>query len=350
MQTVFSAEQLLHAPSSELADGKLVPAHETPERARLVLEHAKQAGIGPVTEPRSFSLEPLLKIHDEDYINFLKSFWQLWQKAGRTGQDVLPYVWPVHGLRHDTVPEHIDGKLGYYSFDAGTAMGLHTWTAAKAAADCALTAAELISEGESSAFALCRPPGHHAHRRLFGGYCFLNNAALAAQHLREKGAEKVSILDIDYHHGNGTQAIFYDRSDVQFLSIHADPNVEFPFFLGHASETGLLNGAGFNHNYPLPLGIAWERWSSALEEACTQISQYGPDTLIISLGLDAYENDPISQFKLTSDDFARIGAQIAKLGKPTVFILEGGYAISDLGQNCMQVLQGYLDHEIRTNS
>ncbi|EEA92353.1 histone deacetylase family protein [Pseudovibrio sp. JE062] len=343
MKTIFSPDQLLHAPTKEISDGKLVPANEIPSRAEIVLEHIKKAQFGEVLAPNDFSLDPILKVHDADYVTFLLDFWQLWLAEGRTEEEVFPFVWPVHGLRHDIVPDQIDGKLGFYSFDAGTPMGAHTWTAARKSAETALTGADLLLSGDNSAFALCRPPGHHAHRRLYGGYCFLNNAAIAAQHLRDQGVGKVTIFDVDYHHGNGTQAIFYDRADVQFLSIHADPKVEFPYYLGHANERGLKEGAGYNHNYPLPHGTSWVEWAEAMEDACRSIEKFAPDVIIVSLGMDLYEKDPISKFKLKTDDFSRIGARIARLGKPTLFVMEGGYAVGDLGTNCTKALSGYLD-------
>ncbi len=343
MKTIFSPDQLLHAPTKEISDGKLVPANEIPSRAEIVLEHLRKAQLGDVIEPRNFSLQPILKVHDADYVTFLQNFWQFWQEAERSEEEAIPFVWPVHGLRHDIVPEHIDGKLGYYSFDAGTPMVAHTWKSVRKSAETALTGADLILKGENSAFALCRPPGHHAHRRLYGGYCFLNNAAIAAQYLRDNGVGKVTIFDVDYHHGNGTQAIFYDRADVQFLSIHADPKVEFPYFLGHANERGLKEGAGYNHNYPLPHGTQWDQWEEAMEEACRAIVKFAPDVIVISLGMDPYEKDPISKFKLKSGDFLKIGARLAKLGKPALFVMEGGYAVGDLGVNCTNALTGYLD-------
>lgn len=345
MKTIFSPDQLLHVPTKEISDGNLVAANEIPSRAEIVLDHVKRAQYGAILEPKEYSLEPILRVHDADYVRFLQEFWQSWLAAGRSGEEVFPFIWPVHGLRHDIVPGHIDGKLGFYSFDAGSPMGPFTWKAARKSAETALTGADLLLGGDNSAFALCRPPGHHSHRRLYGGYCYLNNAAIAAQHLRDQGVGKVTIFDVDYHHGNGTQAIFYDSAEVQFLSIHADPKVEFPYYLGHANERGLKEGAGYNHNYPLQLGTPWDKWEEAMEDACKSIEKFAPDVIVISLGMDPYENDPISQFKLKSDDFTKIGARIAKLGRPTLFVMEGGYALGDLGINCTKALSGYLDTE-----
>ncbi|MTI17197.1 histone deacetylase family protein [Rhodobacteraceae bacterium RKSG542] len=341
MKTIFSQDQLLHAPRFEVSDGRLEPAKEIPTRAQMVLDRIHAVELGEVFEPNTFSLEPIKKVHDEGYLRFLEGFWEEWLAAGRKEEEAFPFVWPVRELRNDVVPEQIDGKLGYYSFDAGSPLGPNTWKAARKSADTALTGASLISGGERTAFALCRPPGHHAHNKFFGGYCFLNNAAIAAQSLLDSGAKKVSILDVDYHHGNGTQALFYDRADVQFLSIHADPKAEFPYFLGHADEKGIGAGEGFNHNYPLPLGTAWDTWSLALHQSLEQIKRYDPDVVIISLGMDPFEEDPISWFKLQSDDFLRLGQRLAALGKPTLFVMEGGYAVEDLGINCVNVLTAF---------
>ena len=205
----------------------------------------------------------------------------------------------------------------------------------------AVTAAEIVCGGATSAFGLCRPPGHHAARDAFGGYCFLNNAAIAAEHLLDKGCDAVSILDVDYHHGNGTQTIFEERADVLFLSIHADPADEFPYYLGYADETGKGAGEGYTVNYPLPSGTDWSAYEEALADAVARIIRFGSDVLVVSLGLDTFERDPISQFRLKSEDFLRLGAALERAGQPTVFLLEGGYAVDELGLNCCNVLKGF---------
>jgi acetoin utilization deacetylase AcuC-like enzyme len=212
-----------------------------------------------------------------------------------------------------------------------------------AAAALAQTAQKLVTGGERSAFALCRPPGHHAAADLYGGYCFLNNAAIAAHGFRADGADRVAVLDVDFHHGNGTQSIFYDRSDVFFASIHGDPRHEFPHFLGYAAETGRGDGEGFNANYPLPPGTPFSIWSDALTDACRRIDGFGPEALVVSLGVDTYEADPISSFKLASDDFRTYGRTIGALNIPTVYVMEGGYAIEQIGVNTVNVLRGHLD-------
>ncbi|WP_150525207.1 histone deacetylase family protein [Roseibium sediminis] len=341
MKTVFSDDQLLHAPRHEISDGQLKPAVEIPSRAEIVLKTVKARNLGDILEPSDFGQRPLEKVHDKGYLAFLECFWGKWEAEGRASAEAFPFIWPVRSLRADPVPDHIDGQLGRYSMDAGTPLGARTWEAAKASANTALTAAKLVHEGNKAAFGLCRPPGHHAGKDFFGGYCFLNNAAIAAQWLRDNGAERVAILDVDYHHGNGTQAIFYDRPDVLFLSIHADPRQEYPYFLGHGDETGVKGGTGFTKNWPLALGTDWEGYLPALEEACHWLKVFKPDALVVSLGMDCFENDPISGFKFTSDDFSRLGARLGKTGLPTVFLMEGGYAVDALGTNCVNVLEAF---------
>ncbi len=340
MKTVFANTQLGHSPQRELSDGQFMPAVEIGKRAEAVLQSIKERGIGDVIGPEAFPVRALQRIHTPDYVTFLEEFWEKWLAAGRTGE-AFPFVWPIRSLRMSVMPKHIDGLLGRYSMDAGTALGEKTYESALASSHTALTAAKLVLDGESAAFGLCRPPGHHAGTDFFGGYCFFNNAAVAAQWLRDNGLNRIAILDVDYHHGNGTQAIFYDRPDVLFLSIHADPSEEFPYFLGHADETGEHAGTGFTRNWPLPLGTDWEAYQQALDDACRWLRVYKPDMLIVSLGLDCYEDDPISQFKFKSEDFFGLGKRIAQAGFPTLFLMEGGYAVDALGDNCANVLEGF---------
>lgn len=339
MITVYSDRHRLHHARGELNDGGIMPAFEKPERVDAVLERIRVTGLGEIVEPAHFGEEPLARVHTRRYLGFLQSAWQDWHELhGDT--DALPLAWPARGLRH-LEPEHIDGRLGYYSFDAGTPITAGTWAAASAGADIALTAARLVADGARAGFALSRPPGHHAGPDFFGGYCFLNNAAIAADYLLECGAARIAILDVDYHHGNGTQEIFYARGDVLFCSVHCDPRQEYPYFLGYADETGRGGGEGCNLNLPLPPGSDWAVWSQALARALDATRRYAPDALVVSLGVDTYERDPISAFRLTSDDYPRLGERIAALGLPSVFILEGGYAVPEIGDNVVNVLQGY---------
>ncbi|WP_428333061.1 histone deacetylase family protein [Novosphingobium sp.] len=340
MLTIYSDDHLLHHGAAELYRGQLVPCFESPARAEHVLDAVRAAGLGAVLPPDQFDRGALTRAHTDDYVAFLETAWDEWQALGETG-DALPYVWPAGALRRDVPPTHIDGKLGFYSIDAAVPIMAGTWGAVRAAADVALTGAQRLIDGDTAAFALCRPPGHHAGARAMGGFCYLNNAAIAAQHLRDHGARRVAILDVDYHHGNGTQSIFYDRGDVFFASLHGDPAVEYPFFLGYHDECGVGEGTGANRNFPLPWGTTGPEYLAALDLAMADIAAFGPDMIVVSLGVDTFAEDPISHFKLRDNDFTQIGQRIARLGRPTLFVMEGGYAIAQIGTNVVAVLTGF---------
>ena len=342
MITFFSAQHHLHAPTHEFFRGERVPCFETPSRADLV--RAEMAARGhEVRTPTWDSRGELAKVHASRYLAFLESAWEQWvalAPANATSQP-FPSVWPIRTLRSDREPIDFIARLGLYSMDNGSPLSAGTWIAAKAGADAAASAAALLSAGERSAFCATRPPGHHAGADFMGGYCFLNNAAVAAETLRGKGCARVAILDVDYHHGNGTQAIFYARSDVLFASLHGDPRTEYPFYSGHADETGEGDGLGFNLNLPLPAGTSPGTWFSALEAACERVERHRPDAVVVSLGLDTFVDDPISKFGLVGDDFSKLGARLRRLDLPTVLILEGGYAAAELGVNAANVLDAF---------
>jgi acetoin utilization deacetylase AcuC-like enzyme len=339
MLTVYTEDHRLQDGKSELIDGKLLPCFEKPERAEIVIARVREVGLGEVVGPKDFGRAPLRAVHAENFLHFLETAWDQWVAAHGV-YDALPLVWPTRGLRQ-VEPEAIDGKLSYFSFDAGTPITAGTWRAITAAANVALTGRELVTGGERAVFALCRPPGHHASSDVYGGYCFLNNAAIAAQAFRDGGAARVAILDIDYHHGNGTQAIFYHRDDVLFASLHGHPEQEFPYFLGYQEEGGEGAGAGFNLNYPLRWGAGFDLWGAALDRALGRIADYDPEVLVVSLGVDTFEGDPISQFRLKSENYPKVGARIAALGRPTLFVMEGGYAVAEIGINAVNVLSGF---------
>ena len=340
MKTVYSPDHKLHHARGEWMNGEMVPAFEMPRRAEIILERVNQVKLGEVIAPKDFGLEPIKRVHADRYVNFLEVAWSEWAKTGRDC-DALPMTWPVRQMDMTREPESIDGRLGFFSFDAGAPITPGTWQAVRSSANVALTGAEIVKAGARAAFSLCRPPGHHAAADYMGGYCFINNAAVAAQWFRDSGAARVAILDVDYHHGNGTQAIFEARADVLVANIHGDPRVEYPFYLGHTGEIGTGVGEGFNLNYPLPHGTEFRAWFSALEDACQKISSYDTDVVVVSLGVDTFKDDPISQFKLESPDYLRIGQRIAKLGKPTLFVMEGGYAVDPIGLNAVNVLEGF---------
>ena len=259
--------------------------------------------------------------------------------------DILPSVWPGHGLRRDVLPRNFSARVGRFAFDAGSPISAGTWQAALAGAACAVDASRAVlgaTRQAPVAVALTRPPGHHAGTDFYGGYCFLNNAALAAQGLRDAGAARVAVLDVDYHHGNGTQSIFYERGDVFTASIHGDPTTEYPFYLGYADETGTGPGAGANLNLPLAPGTGLEAWLLALDQALAAVRRCGAQALVVPLGVDTYEGDPISTFKLQSEHYVEIGRRLASAALPTVFVMEGGYAVAEVGVNVVNVLQGFL--------
>jgi acetoin utilization deacetylase AcuC-like enzyme len=340
MKTIYSEDHRLQDGKAELIDGKLLPCFEMPRRAEIVIARVRETGLGEVLAPESFGRGPIERVHRKSFVDFLEGAWAVWTAAGRDW-DALPLVWQVRGLRADREPASIDGKLSYFSFDAGTPITAGTWRAVTSAVDVALTGQAMVAGGERAVFALCRPPGHHAATDYYGGYCFLNHAAIAAQAFRDAGAGRVAVLDVDYHHGNGTQSIFYDRPDVLFCSLHGHPAQEFPFFLGYEDEIGEGPGKGCNRNYPLPWGTGWEAWSEALDDACRQIGRFGPEALVVSLGVDTFKEDPISQFKLDSPDYLEVGRRIANLGLPTLFVMEGGYAVEAIGVNAVNVLLGF---------
>lgn len=345
MKIFHSPSHALHHGKGELNDGRLVPCHERPARAEAFLDSVRAGGFGDLQEPEDHGLAPILAVHTEPYVSFLQSAWGDWLEARKVAEDVapdaLPLVWPTRTLRQ-IEPKDIDGRLSYYSFDAGTPVMKGTWEALHAASNTAVSAQKAVSGGERAALSLQRPPGHHAAADLMGGYCYLNFAAIAAQEFLTDGAKRVAILDVDYHHGNGTQSIFYRRGDLLTVSIHADPADEYPYFLGYADETGQGQGEGTTLNLPLPQGTDWTAYDTALMAACARIGEFGAEALVVSLGFDTYEGDPISGFRLKTEDYARMGARIAAFGGPTVLVLEGGYAVEALGTNAAAFLSGFL--------
>ena len=342
MISLFSELHALHAPEHEFFRGERVPCFESPARANFVRNELAVRGH-ELRAPHADSTAVLQQVHTPRYLAFLQSAWSEWLAldAGNAARQPFPSVWPVRTLRSDVEPANFVARLGLYSMDNGSPMVAGTWAAARAGADAAVSAAGLLAAGERSIFCATRPPGHHAGADFMGGYCFLNNAAVAAQALHLHGSTRVAILDVDYHHGNGTQSIFYSRADVLFVSLHGDPRTEYPFYLGHADEKGEGLGAGFNLNLPLPAGSSVAAWFAALEVACARIGRHRADALVVSLGLDTFAGDPISKFALQTTDFTRLGARLSQLGLPTIFVLEGGYAAAELGVNAANVMDGF---------
>ena len=339
MKTVYTKNHILRNSKTELFGGELVKPFERPERMEYILNEIKTRKLGPILDPVNFDMDIIYKIHDKKYVDFLNNAWNEWVALGFKGE-AIPTVYPSRSMNSDVVPTFIEGKLGYYCLANETSISEGTVEAAYESVKVALTAADMLDE-EKSVFALCRPPGHHASKDQYGGYCFFNNVAIAAEKLKEKGAKRIFILDIDFHHGNGTQAIFYDRSDVFFVSLHGDPKDAFPHFLGHADEKGSGEGLGYNCNYPMPPGTPYDVWTKSLDDSISKIQNFSPDALIVSLGVDTYEKDPISFFKLKSDDFFDVGRKIASINLPTLFVMEGGYAIKEIGVNTVNTLKGF---------
>ena len=336
MKVFYSEEHRKHEPPFEVFDGGLrTPYLENSDRMDRILNALRQVDWAEICTPGEFGLEPIQAVHDRDYIDFLATCWDEWQISEAADKTVLlPATFALR--RQSQRPSGLLGRAGYYLMDLSACIVEGTYHAALTSANCALSAADAVANGQRVAFGLCRPPGHHAGKDYAGGYCFLNNAAIAANWLSAQG--KVALLDIDYHCGNGTQDIFYDRNDVLTISIHADPNDEYPHFWGYAEETGTGSGSGFHKNIPLAKGTGDARYLSALEEALHLIRSYNPQTLVASAGMDIYADDPLGTIKVTTDGIGEIGKRIASLALPTVVVMEGGYANEMLGTNVLRFL------------
>ena len=319
----------------ELHNGEMVDGFERPERADVIAAALRSAGHQFV-EPDPIDRELLGRVHTPAYIELLESAWDRWVDAGHTAAAAMAFMWPAGDGFRDREPRDIVGLLGRHSFSADTSIVPGTWDAVSSSAAIATTAADRTLDDGATAFGLCRPPGHHAGRDRFGGYCFVNNAAVAAQRLRDRGIERVGVLDVDYHRGNGTQEIFYARDDVAFVSVHADPAEEFPWFAGFADERGTGTGVGANLNLPLPRGASPAAWFEAFDVGLERLGDV--DALVVSLGVDTFENDPLGTFSLTTDDYGRMATAITALGVPTVLVQEGGYESDDLGRNVVTFL------------
>lgn len=349
MKTFHNPHHAAHAGQQEMFRGRMVPCHEVPARLDFVLAELQRRPLGPLQTPATNDAAldaAIASVHSQRYTDFLRGAWAEWvaMDPANAQLDALPSVWPLpnrHGFRNDVLPTNFAARLGLFSFDAGSPLTAGSWLAARGGAACALAAALDVAGGARSAFALSRPPGHHAGPDYLGGYCFLNNAAIAAQALRDAGHAKVAVLDVDYHHGNGTQAIFYERADVFTVSIHGDPTTEYPFFLGHADERGAGAGEGFNLNLPLPRGTGFATWRETLTIALQAVQRFGATALVVPMGLDTFEGDPISGFTLQSADYATVGRALASAGLPTVFTFEGGYAVDAVGTNAVNLLEGF---------
>jgi acetoin utilization deacetylase AcuC-like enzyme len=344
---VWSEDCLRHDPAGEVWLGLREPGTEVPARA-LVLRDALAAAGAPVTAARGHDDTVLRQVHDPALLDHLASVWADWEAAGlpaEYGRDrVVPYVFPTPGLLAGLplrTPPAVHGRAGLFCYDTMTLVGPGSWAAIRGAADAAQTAADLVSSGSPVAYALCRPPGHHVTASAYGGSCYLNNAAVAAQALRAAGAARVAVLDVDAHHGNGTQMIFYDRADVWYGSLHVDPGAGwFPHYAGYPGERGTGPGAGCNRNLPLAPGTGDDGWLAALDALCAEAHAFAPDAVVVSLGLDAAVADPESPLRVTEAAYRAAGQRIAALGRPAVFVQEGGYHLPTLGALAVAVLEG----------
>lgn len=328
----------MHAPKDVLRRGILTKYMESPDRVKHLLA-ALTSRDYQIISPRSFGLDEICAVHCPDYVDFLRDAHPRW-KASFPSDDVVAHTFAV---RYPSVcPTSIQGQVGYYLAGSSVPITNGTFAAAVSSAHCALEAAARVSEGEMQAYALCRPPGHHAYRDLAGGFCYLNNAAIAAHFLRGHH-ERVAIFDFDVHHGNGTQSIFYDRNDVQFVSVHADTNDVFPFYSGHASETGEGQGQGFNLNLPVPAGSGDDSYLEAVRRGVLSVRDGGATVLVISAGFDAFRGDPSVDMNVSTEGFREIGRLLGRLRLPTAIIQEGGYLVEELGLNLGAFLDGFSE-------
>jgi acetoin utilization deacetylase AcuC-like enzyme len=339
MKAFYADEQKRHDPKMFLSSGAPKPNPEQPERVERLLAGVRAAGLA-VARPRNHGLGPLAAIHTPEYLDFLERIFARWQRIEGASAEVIPNIHPI--ARTGAYPASAVGQAGYHMADTACPISAETWQSACWSAWSAVEAADAVLAGAPAAYALCRPPGHHAFADVAGGFCFLNNTAIAAQRLRSKAA-RVAILDVDLHHGNGTQGIFYARSDVLTVSLHADPERFYPFFWGYAGERGEGAGLGANLNLPLPRKSGDERFLEALEIALRRIGAYAPEALVVALGLDAFEGDPFGGLSVTTDGFARIAAAIGALRLPAVIVQEGGYLCDALGDNLASFLAAYAE-------
>lgn len=338
MLAFFAPETDAHDPQFFLLRGAVARNEERPERARRLLDGLGRLGLTTAEPPRC-GVGPCLAVHGPDYLAFLEGAWDAWQALPGAGPEVVANAHPVRGSA--TRPEGVIGQAGWFMADAACPIGPGTWSAALRSAETAVAAADAVLGGARQAYALCRPPGHHAGRDLAGGHCYLNNAAIAAERLRG-GHARVAVLDIDVHHGNGTQAIFWARGDVLCVSVHADPSVFYPFFAGHAHEIGEGAGSGATLNMPLPRGSGDADWLAALATACARVAAFEPGGMVLSLGLDAHVDDPFRGLAVSTEGFFEAGRMIGALPLPMVLVQEGGYLSPALGDTLAAFLGGFL--------
>ena len=337
MKVVFSEQQRRHYPRHFLVSGAPQANPEKPERADALLAAVRGQGH-EIVDPPDYGQAPRSAVHTPEYLQFLQNIYQRWRHIDGASEEVVPNIHP--NGRAGGYPASAVGQAGYHMADTSCPISADTWGAVCASASTAVHAAALVLDQGGAVYALCRPPGHHAFTDMAGGFCYLNNSAIAAQYLRRR-FDRVAILDVDLHHGNGTQGIFYHRNDVLTVSLHADPIRFYPFFWGYADERGEGEGLGYNLNIPLPRHTADDAYVEALERALVRIRNFAPDALVVALGLDAFEGDPLAGLSVSTNGFGRIAESVARLGLPTVLVQEGGYLDDALGGNLASFLDGF---------
>ena len=346
MRAFYHPDQALHDPRQYMRFGRLVAPNDLPTRTDELLGALAALGIAPLA-PAAHGIAPALGVHAQPYLQFLASVWERWAQLPDHGPEVWANTFPYWSGRPEDVArspcpaEGIVGQVGWYLGDLSVPMGPNTWTLALRSCETAVSAADALAEGENAVYALCRPSGRHARADRASGFCYINNTAVAAQRLRAR-ADRVAILDIDAHHGDGTQQIFYNRADVLTVSIHADPVNYYPFFTGYSGETECGAGEGFNLNFPLAHGSRGDAMAAAIEMASEKIHAFGPQALVLALGFDAHWLDPIGVLKLEAEDFGRCGALVRALELPTLVVQEGGYAMGAIG-DCLEAFLEGLD-------
>ncbi|MEM1048598.1 MAG: histone deacetylase family protein [Pseudomonadota bacterium] len=341
MKCVYDERQRRHAPAGFMVSGAWQDSPETPERADIFSQTLRDAGH-EILLPTDTGRDAIEAVHSVRFVDFLEGIHSRWQRIPDASAQASPNVHPVarDGEAAGGYPRSAVGQVGFHVYDSAAPIGADTFLSAYWSAQTAIRATDLVLGGEPVAYALCRPPGHHASREMAGGFCFFNNAAIAAERLRT-AHKRVAVVDIDVHHGNGTQQIFYGRADVLTISLHADPERFYPFFWGYADETGSGEGKGYNLNLPLDRGSGDVVYREAFSAAMLRLRQFEPGALVVALGLDAHESDPFKGLALTTGAFQALAREIAALGCPTLVVQEGGYANPALGTNLDAFLSGF---------
>jgi len=347
MRVVYTPRHLGHEVRLQTVLGVQVPANEVAERAERIRRTLEADGGFEIVDPTDHGEDPITAVHDPGLLAFLRDAWADARRAGHRYDSLVPEtirsVLATEGMSGAVIrePPHIYGRAGHRALDTSTPIVAGTYEAARAAVDVALTAVDLVLDGGAgAAYGLCRPPGHHAARSMYGGFCYLNNAAIAAEAIARRTGEHVAILDVDYHHGNGTEQVFWRRGDVLYVSLHAHPDRQYPYFLGWEDETGEGDGAGANLNIPLPAGVSDEEYLAALDRALDRIADEPGSVMVVSLGFDTYGLDPIGDFALTTGVYHEVGRRAAATGKRLVILQEGGYYLPALGDNARAWLRG----------